>query len=235
MNKLLILYKVSNTDNEIYKITRSYCNSFDNVSSYFIICDNTIDDDIILFENEHIVKVKMINDNWECLLVKAMKTLMLFRNKYTHYMIANINTFINIPIIYTYLSTDINCMAFTGQNTYKNITYNFPSGAGYIFNNNFVCGVCEWFIENRYITYDNKLTETFKQTYPTTDDIFFGYYIYLNKMRIYPIERMNIHNYPFHKSHIQKISHFRVKCDHNELVYRELYDYIYIEKFNKTA
>lgn len=234
MNNLLILYKVSNIENEIYKITKSYCNSFQNVSSYFVICDNAIDDDIILLENEHIVKVKMINDNWECILIRVIKTMIIFRNKYTHYMFASISTFINIPVIYNYLSTDINCMAFTGQHIYKNITFNFPSGAGYIFNNAFVCHICDWFNQNAYIV-NNKLTDNFKKTYPTTDDLFFGYYMYINQIHIYPIDRMNIHNYPFNKSQIQNISHFRIRSDQIEIIHHELYECIYAEQFNKIT
>ena len=234
MNNLLILYKVSNIENEIYRITKSYSNSFQNVSSYFVICDDTIDSEIIVLEDQRIVKVRTIDDNWECILVRIIKTLMMFKNKYTHYMISNINTFVNIPIIYRYLSTNVDCMAFTGQYTYKNITYNFPSGAGYIFNNVFVCHICDWFNENAHII-NNKLTDNFKETYPTTDDIFFGYYMHVNQRRIYQIERMNIHSYPFNKSHIQNISHFRVKCDQNELIYRELYECIYAKQLNQIT
>jgi len=226
MNKLLILYKTINLENDIYHLTKKYCNSFTNVKSYFIIEDNTIDSDIIL--NENIIKVKLESDNWSSLLIKVIKSFMILLDKdYTHIMVANISSFINIPLLYKKLST--NCMAPKGKYIFKNIEYEFPSGAGYIFTKNIVTDICNFFKINNYII-KNKFNQDFIDNFPTTDDLFFGYYFYINKINVESLDRLDIltdlniidSNY----------SHYRIKTlnkDNDSAIFLKLYNIIYLK------
>jgi len=224
MNKLVILYKTINLDNDIYHITKKYCNSFINVESYFLIEDNIIDNDIIL--NENIIKVKIESDNWSSLLIKVIKAFMFLLDKdYTHIMVANISSFINIPLLYKKLSK--NCMAPKDKYIFKNIEYEFPSGAGYIFTKNIVTDICNFFNINNYII-NNKFNQDFITNFPTTDDIFFGYYFYINQINIESLDRLDIlTNLTITDTHY---SHYRIKTlnkDYDAAIFSNLYNIIY--------
>jgi hypothetical protein len=224
MKKLIILFKTININNDIYKITNLYCNKFPNIISYFLLEDNEIQDEIILYNN--IIKVKLLSDNWNSLLIKVIKAIEYFlKVDYTHVMITNISSFINIPVIYNNLTYD--CMAHKGKYIFKNIEYDFPSGAGYILTKKIADEVCNFFIKNNYII-NNSFTNEFMLNYPTSDDIFFGYYFYINKIKIKNLDRLDIlhENYKFDTNY----SHFRIKTNNKYIDYKifnELYNIIY--------
>jgi len=208
-NKLLILYKTSILTNNIFNITYEYSNKYKNVDRYFVVCDENITEDYTISDN--IIRIKIKNDNWASLLISVIKTFNIFKcNNYTHIMVSNISTYINIPIIYNKLLPE-HCQSHTGTFTFKNIYYKFPSGAGYIFSNELVNNICNFFEENNFII-NNKLSINFKNNYPTTDDIFFGFYLYKNNIEINELDRLNIikPNFIITEDHL-KYSHFRIK------------------------
>ena len=212
-HKILILYKASVINDNIDTI-KSYCKLFDYVDFFFMLCDKKMDNDMMI--NNHIITLKLEEDNWSSLLIKTIKSFNHFKDKkYTHIIVSNVNTFINIPILYNKLC-DNECMACTGSYTFKNTQYIFPSGAGYIFNINTVKNICDFFYNNNYIS-DNKLTNEFIKQYPSTDDIFFGYYLHINNIKINELERYNILKIePFNtKINYNIIPHIRIKTGNN--------------------
>jgi len=210
-NKLLILYKTSLLNNDIHKLTLSYCNKYENVNSYFLYCDETIEQDILVEDN--IIKIKLKEDNWQSLLIKVIKSFELFKNTdYTHVMVANISTIVNIPIIYKRLSSS-KCISVIGDYCFNNINYHFPSGAGYIFTIGLVNDICKFFNKNGFLI-NNRLTSDFLNNYPSTDDIFFGYYLKMNNINIELINRIEIADPSFctiEPSVLSDVSHFRIK------------------------
>jgi hypothetical protein len=227
MNKLLLIYKTVDLDNTIYNITKSYCNNFLNIEAYFLIEDKSIDKDIMLDNN--IIRVKVESNNWSSLLIKVIKAFEFFsNNSYTHIMVANISSFINIPVLYKKLSDD--CMAVKGQYNFNNIEYDFPSGAGYIFPRPVIKGICEFFSKNKYIV-GNYITKEFIDNYPSTDDIFFGYYFYINKIKIEDLDRVDFVSEITNITNIDTdVSHFRVKTNDNDIdtkIFIKLYNSIY--------
>ena len=225
MNKLLILYKTTKLNNTIYDITKLYCNNFDNIDSYFLIEDSSIDNDIVL--EDYVIKVKLENDNWSSLLIKVIKAFEFFSDKnYTHIMVANISSFINIPLLYKKLSK--NCMAPKSIYMFKNTQYEFPSGAGYIITKNIVDGICDFFKKNNYII-NNHFTLDFISNFPTTDDIFFGYYLYINKIIIEDLDRLDILSKPVEID--TNYSHYRIKTLNKDIdseIFIKLYNSIYL-------
>jgi hypothetical protein len=212
--KLLILYKTAVLNNEIYNLTRLYCNNFENVTSYFIVCDDTIAQDVLI--EDQIIKVKLIEDNWNSILIKVIKSFELFKTQdYTHVMVSNISTIVNIPIVYQLISThdsNVKCMSVMGDYTFNNIRYNFPSGAGYVFTMDLINAVCNFFDSNTFIV-NNKLTSNFLNNFPTTDDIFFGYYLHMNRIKITPIPRLNVivSDFVLNIKTDLNYSHYRIK------------------------
>ena len=215
--KLLILYKTAFLNNEIFNLTRMYCNNFENVTAYFIVCDETIEQEVVI--EDQIIKVKLMEDNWNSLLIKVIKSYELFKTQdYTHVMVSNVSTIVNIPVVYQLISThdsnNVKCMSVMGEYTFNNIHYNFPSGAGYVFTMDLVNAVCDFFNANAFIT-NNKLTSNFLNNFPTTDDIFFGYYLHMNRIKIEPIQRLDAHtpefvlNFNIHTD--LDYSHYRIK------------------------
>lgn len=226
-NKLLILYKASLINNnfgKIFELTEKYANKFENIDSYFIICDNNLDENIKIINN--IIYVKLIENNWDSLLIKVILSFNLFINSnYTHILVSNISTFINIPLIYKNLE-NISCLSHTGIYTFKNISYKFPSGALYIFTFDVIKNICNFFNDNNFII-NNKLSKHFSDNYPTTDDIFFGYYLHINNINIKELERYdyifsNIKNTNF------SYTHYRIKTNNYELDYN-----YHLQLFNK--
>ena len=217
-NKLLILYKaalINNNFGKIFELTEKYANKFENIDSYFIICDNNLDENIKIINN--IIYVKLIENNWDSLLIKVILSFNLFINSnYTHILVSNISTFINIPLIYKNLE-NIPCLSHTGNYTFKNISYKFPSGALYIFTINVIKNICNFFNNNNFII-NYKLSKHFSDNYPTTDDIFFGYYLHIKNINIKELERYdyifsNIKNANF------SYTHYRIKTNNYELDY----------------
>lgn len=212
--KLLILYKTAVVNNDIFKLSLSYCNKFENVTSYFIYCDNTIRQDIVI--ESQLIRMKIKEDNWQSILVKVIKSFEMFKGQdYTHIMVANISTIVNIPVIYKLISThtpDVKCMSVRGEYTFKNIHYNFPSGAGYVFTMDLVNAICDFFNSNRFIV-NNTLTRRFLIDFPTTDDIFFGYYLHMNRIPIEPIPRLDVitSDFCFNLNTDKDYSHYRIK------------------------
>lgn len=195
MNKLLILYKIEKQNNnefgKIYELTTLYANKFNNIDSYFIVSDNTIEENYKI--DNKIIYIKTINNNWESILIKVIVSFQLFINsEYTHILVTNISTFINMPLIYNKLN-DSDCLSHKGNYTFNTINYCFPSGAGYIFSINLVKMICKFFNDHLFIN-NNILSNNFITHYPTTDDIFFGYYFYLNKIIINDLPRYDIIN-----------------------------------------
>lgn len=223
INRLLILYKTAIVNNDIYNITQSYCNNFDKVDSYFIVCDETLDQDYQI--QDRLIKFRLKEDNWESLLIKVIKAFHIFKDKkYTHIMVANVSSFVNIPVMYSRLSNAL-CMSHTGKYSFKNIKYMFPSGAGYVFSVNLVDSICEFFEKNQYIV-NNQLTKKFTTNYPTTDDIFFGYYFHLNNIKIKELYRVDVLQNDFIASNTI-YSHYRVKCSNGNKIFRDLFKSIY--------
>lgn len=220
--KVLILFKLAKINN-IYELVNSYMNRCKNIDYYFLYCDNNIENDIEI--DNKLIKFKMIENNWESLLVKVIKAFVFFKDKqYTNIMISNVSTFINVPNIITKININTPCLAYMGYNyRYKNTVYNWPSGAGYIFNIDTIKKICKFFDDNNFITQDNQLSQTFRNNYPTTDDIFFGYYLKVNNIPIQELDRGNIinSNYTIDNTNY---SHYRIKTgSYNK-------DYEYMEK-----
>ena len=229
MNKLIIIFKTVNIKNSIYDITNKYCNQFkENIDFYFLIEDNFINDDIIIEKN--IIKVKLESNNWSSLLIKVIKAFdVLHNNIYSHIMVSNISSFINIPIILNKLIEN-KCYGLKAEYSFKNINYEFPSGAGYIFPKYVIEDICNFFKKNNYII-NNTLTEYFINNYPTTDDLFFGYYFYKNKIKIEDLDRYDMINYTNIPNY--NYSHYRIKTLDNDkdnkifiLLYENIYKYI---------
>jgi hypothetical protein len=117
-----------------------------------------------------------------------------------------------------------------GKNfTFKNTNYNFPSGACYIFNKQLVNKINLFFEENHYIE-NNELSNEFINNYPTTDDIFFGYYFYLNKIEIESLDRLDLLTPNINIKSLNNHLTFRIKTN-NQLVdedyFIKLYEKIY--------
>jgi len=229
-NKTLILFKASCINNML-KITKKYCDKHkDKIDYYFLIADEDINDSYIFANN--IIYFKIKEDNWSSLLIKVIKAFDIFKNKnYKHIIVSNVNTFLNIPLLLNTLDKDINCLSSIGYNyKFKNIVYNWPSGAFYVFNIKIVNKICDFFNEGKYII-SNKLTTNFIQYFPTTDDIFFGYFFHLNNIKIKNLQRLDIlnDNYIITK-HDKKFIQIRVKTGKYDVdlnYYNKLYKQIY--------
>ena len=122
MNKLLILYKTEKQNNNefgnIFELTNKYANKYDNVDSYFIISDNTIEENYKIIDKN--MYIKTINNNWESILIKVIVAFQIFMNSnYTHIMVTNISTFINIPLIYKNLD-ESDCLSKIGEYNFNN-------------------------------------------------------------------------------------------------------------------
>ena len=128
-NKLLILFKITELNNEIHKITEKYCSKFkNNIEYYYLYCDETIVNDVEFFDDK-IIKIKIKEDNYSSLLIKVIKAFNIFKNySYTNIMVSNISTFLNIPVLLKLIDKKIPCMAVTGDYEFNNIVYKFPSG-----------------------------------------------------------------------------------------------------------
>ena len=231
MNKFLILYKTEKQNNNefgnIYELTNKYANKYDNIESYFIISDNTIEENYKIIDKN--IYIKTINNNWESILIKVIVTFQIFMNSnYTHIMVTNISTFINIPLLYNKLQNN-DCLAHTGKYDFNNISYNFPSGAGYIFSINLVKKICKFFNENSFIN-NNILSNNFINNYPTTDDIFFGYYFKLNNIIINNLPRCDMLNVNDFNNNNLIFTYYRIKTQNNNddyNIYLKLYNKIY--------
>jgi hypothetical protein len=207
--KKLLLFKLASI-NEIYYLTLKYLSLFDNLEYYFLMCDENITDNFII--DNKIIKYKLKENNWSSLLIKVINALNYFKNNdYEYIVVSNISTLINIHNLEEILNSKKNCYSVIGNYSYNSINYNFPSGALYIFDIVSIKKICNFFNQNNYIT-DNTLSQKFIDNYPSTDDIFFGYFMYLNKILITPINRYdcltkNIYpdNYNF--------SHYRIKTN----------------------
>lgn len=210
--KLLILYKLAKI-NEIYEITELYANKHNDVDSYFLLCDENISQDVEI--SDKIIKFKMLENNWDSLLIKVIRAFDIFKNKeYTNIMVTNVSTFVNIEKIIQLIDENIPVISHIGYYKFKNIEYEFPSGAGYIFNIETIHKICDFFQQGDYIR-DGKLTNNFYQNYPTTDDIFLGYFLKINNINIQKLDRFDILN-PNIQIQNFEFPHYRIKtCDYN--------------------
>lgn len=230
VQKLLILYKtikIKNSFGKIFDLTYSYCNKFNNIDSYFLVCDEHIKEPILL--KKRILYIKAKEDNYESLLVKVIIGLNYFKNRgYTHFYISNISSFINIPLLYQSLTEHkikivVNRFYNNGPlafHKFNNINYIYPSGSGILFNKSFTNELCDFFEKNNYIN-KNRLTENFRKNYPNTDDIFFGYYIIKKKITSgSEIKRYDIlkNNEIIPKEFIY--SHYRIKTGNFDIDYK---------------
>lgn len=236
--KLLILYKVARLENnEIYNMTKLYCHRFQNVDSYFVVCDEKIEQDMVI-ENR-IIKVKKKEDNWNGLLVKVIKAYNVFKtSNYTHVIVSGVSTIVNIPVMYKLISTcspNVKCMSYLGEYTFKDVSYKFPSGSCWIFTMDLVFSICDFFDRNNFIV-DNQLTEEFLNAFPPTDDIFFGYYLHINKTGIKPIARLDATPLDFvFNAHSDKYySHYKIKSGNRiidikffDSIIRNVYPYLF--------
>lgn len=206
----LVLFKLTKF-NEIYNLTDKYCKKF-GIDHYFLYCDETIDEDYLI--NNNVIKFKMKENNWETLLIKIIKTFNIFKNKgYEKIMVSNVSTFINFPILLKNIDINSKCSSCVGKYKFKNVDYNFPSGAGYVIDISIVHNICDFFYDNKYVV-NNNLSYEFIENYPTTDDIFFGYYFHINNIEIDCLNRYDIiGNEPILPSNINDFSHIRVKTN----------------------
>ena len=228
MNKLLILFKIAKLNNEIHKISDKYCSKFKNsIDHYYLYCDETIVNDIEFVDN-NIIKMKMKENNWSSILIKVVESFNVFKDKpYSNIMVSNVSTFLNIPVLLKLIDKNCPCLAYQGYNYhFKGSIYNWPSGAGYIFNMEIVNQICNFFSKNKCIE-SNKLSNDFCNNYPTTDDIFFGYFFHLNNINIKELHRidllhqnMDINNISKNTPHIRiKTNDFSTDCKYYRLLY----------------
>ena len=220
---LLILFKLSKF-NEMSELTDKYCKLYkEHIDHYFILCDENINNDIEISDN--IIKFKTKENNWESLLIKVVKAFNLFKEKnYTNIMVSNVSTCLNLPVLLNKIDKNIQCLAYIGHNyNFNNVIYDWPSGAGYIFNMDVINEVCKFFNENKYITINNTLSDEFCKNHPTTDDIFFGYFFKLNNIRINYLDRFDIiHDNNEINSSLKNFSHIRIKTSNYNNDYRYL-------------
>jgi hypothetical protein len=164
MKKILILYKLRNF-NDISKLTETYMNNYENVDSYFVICNPNLDKNIEI--NGIIIQVKLKEDNRKSLLVKIIQSFYLFLDKnYTNIIVSNVSTFLNIQLLYNIINEECKCLSLKGKSyKFKNKRFDWPAGACYIFNISLVKEICNFFLENKYII-DNQLTNEFLNNYP---------------------------------------------------------------------
>ena len=212
MSKILILFKLSQLNN-LFELTQTYVNKYEQIDAYFMICDENINEEIKIEKN--IIKFKLIDDNWSSLLIRVIKSFNIFKDKdYSNIIVSNVSTFINIPIMLSKINKDIKCYSYTGYYTFNNIYYEFPSGALYIFNNDLVKDICNFFNINNFIE-NNNLNNEFKKKYPTTDDIFFGYYLNENNINILKLCRKDLLN-SYDIIDNLNYSHYRIKtCNYD--------------------
>jgi hypothetical protein len=223
MSKILLLYKIAkrsdNSYGDIFNLTQKYCNSNENIKTYFVVCDNSIDN-IVKIDRQFIF-VKMKENNYESLLIKVIRSFQILANDiekiYSHVIISNISTFINIPLIYDYILNTFNtfntlCSSFIGKYRYNSIEYNFASGACYIFKNTLALNILNYFTSNNYINDNNELSSDFIQNHPSTDDIAFGLYLYKNNISIKFLERFEFStsNIP---NNLPLCTHYRIKTN----------------------
>ena len=160
MSKILILFKLSQLNN-LFELTQTYVNKYEQIDAYFMICDENINEEIIIEKN--IIKFKLIEDNWSSLLIRVIKSFNIFKDKdYSNIIVSNVSTFINIQIMLQKINKDIKCYSCTGYYTFNNIYYEFPSGSLYIFNNELVKDICKFFNINNFIE-NNNLNNEFKK------------------------------------------------------------------------
>lgn len=232
-NKILILFKTAKLNNEIHKITDKYCSKFKNrIKYYYVYCDETIINDIEFYDN-NIIKMKIKEDNYSSLLIKIINAFNVFKDKqYSNIMVSNISTFLNIPILLKLIDKNTPCLSLQGLNyKFNNKVYNFPSGAGYIFNIEVINQICDFFNKNKFIEF-NKLSSNFCNNYPITDDIFFGYFLHLNNIDIKNLNRydiihknMNIYNIDKNIPHIRvKTGDINIDCKFYKLLYNIIYN-----------
>ena len=240
---ILIIYKATilptlGTLGPIYDLTRKYANKFPYATSYFVLCDENITNNIEINENDNIIKIKMKENNWDSLLIKVIKAMEKLKtdiiNKYSHVVVSNISTFINIPILYRRIKEHIDkpCLSIIGEYEFNNIKYKFASGACYIFSKNLTLNILEYFQNKNFITFDNTLTEKYSKNNPTTDDIGFGYYLHNNGINIYEIDRFNIHSKMIESDikNLLNYSHVRIKSLNQDIDFnshQQLYNIIY--------
>jgi hypothetical protein len=215
---LVILFKTTYDtpiSKEIYDIVKTYIDiqkkTYDNIDSYFIICDNTIDQSILLDDDK--IFIKCIENNYESILIKVVIGLNYLRqkDKYTHYFVCNITSIVNIPILLKELD-DTPCKAHIAHTHFKQVNYIFPSGAGYLLNKETVITICDFFEKNNYIQ-DNGLIPEFKLNYPETDDIFLGYFFNKNNIKISILNRLDYigHNNKSSFNFNKLTTHYRIK------------------------
>jgi len=143
----------------------------------------------------------MKENNWDSLLIKVIRAMEILKpdiiNKYSHVVISNLSTFINIPILYKRITDNINekCLSYIGEYEFNKIKFNFASGTCYIFSKDLALNILEYYQNEEFITYNNTFTEKYSKNNPTTDDLGFGYYLYKNRIPIYEIDRYNICKY----------------------------------------
>lgn len=223
--KLLVLYKTAKVGagyGKMYEYVNTYTHKFDNVDSYFLICDQNIDNSYEIEGRNFIIKA--VENNWETLLVKVLTAFAHFKDAdYTHIFVCNISTFVNIPYLYSMLD-HCPCKAFVGEYKFKDIHYTFPSGAGYLLTIETVRNICDFVGMNEFII-NNKFTDNFLVNYPSTDDIFMGYYFNLNNIAVVGIPRIDIGTPTTDDiSNITRdISHIRIKSGNLDEDFKTFY------------
>lgn len=201
-NKILILFKAVKTNGssfgQIYNMTKTYCDNYRlkelDFNYFFIIEDPCIDERMVVHDNNIYVKTK--SDNYLSLLIKVIVSLKHFYNSdYTHIMVANVSTFINIKKILELTNGEHDCIGNIGHYCFNDVSYNFMSGAGYIIPIKIVRELCDFVDAENFIDGNNNVSKEFIDKYTgknndiLTDDIFIGYYLHTHNYKI--IEKLN--------------------------------------------
>lgn len=193
---LLILFKVVQINNcsfgEIHDITQKYCEkvklSKQNFEYFFIVEKPDIDS--ILKVDGKYIYVKTNSDNYLSLLTKVAVSLKYFyTSSFTHIMISNVSTFINVDKIMKQITDHDTCIGRLIDYRFKGIKYKFISGAGYIMPINATRKLCDFLDTENFIDKNNKVSKYFIKKYTSkngknilTDDIFIGYFLHLNNI-----------------------------------------------------
>ena len=242
MQKILILIKAhdkryanyyNNLYDKLYKIVNKYIHNFKYCDCYFLLGNPNLET-LYKLEN-HNLWIKTDENYYNALLIKVLIGLQFFSNyDYTHIFVTNLSTFINIPELYKYCFNNYLCQSYIYHQYYKNQKFYFPSGAGYLLNKRCVMHIINY-IKNTKCIENNKITKQLRDNYPQTDDLFIGYYLYKNKIKIKKMNRYDITDIRTKINNL-RYSHYRIKFNknrdneikiHNYLIY-----YIYNENSN---
>lgn len=218
--KILILIKShinsdyhDNLFKEINNIWSNYMNSFDGVTSYFIMGNPDLEDEYLLEDN--ILWCRTIENHWDGLLNKVYMSLKYFENKYDFIFIVNSSSFVNIPNLVnkckTLPLTNI-CMGFIRKKICNGIKIRYPSGSGILLTNDIINII---------------FGEPINKTYPQTDDLYIGYKLNQLNILTHQMDRVDVKHNRFK---LANVIYYKIKfADRNRdiFIHRYLLNVIY--------